>query len=73
MQNLGIYDICKDGLNELGIDYYLVYPKRELKEETNIISESVKNAAKGVSRVATRDQGSAFGNRKPLKRLERNF
>ena len=26
-----------------------------------------------VSLVATSDQGSAFGNRKPLKRLERNF
>jgi hypothetical protein len=26
-----------------------------------------------ISLVATSDQGSAFGNRKPLKRLERNF
>ena len=36
-------------------------------------SSQKRNAEKEISLVATSDQGSAFGNRKPLKRLDRNF
>ena len=32
-----------------------------------------ENAVKGISPPAGGDQGSAFGNRKPLKRLDLNF
>ena len=32
-----------------------------------------ENAVNGVSPSAEGDQGSAFGNRKPLKRLDLNF
>ena len=32
-----------------------------------------ESAVRGVSLSAESDQGSAFGNRKPLKRLEPNF
>ena len=31
------------------------------------------DATRGVSRSAERDQGSAFGNRKLLKKLDQNF
>ena len=32
-----------------------------------------ENAVRGISPSAEGDQGSAFGNRKPLKRLDLNF
>jgi len=65
-----------------GIFYQLVYIKKgepptrvllfsSLRELNSPLLRLLKH--KGVSPVATGDQGSAFGNRKPLKRLDLNF
>ena len=56
------YNVCKKAST-----LFLWHSRRKEK------AKQKESAVRGVSLSAESDQGSAFGNRKPLKRLDLNF
>ena len=59
--------VNRNNAREVALALFLWHNRRKEK------ALQKESAVKGISPSAEGDQGSAFGNRKPLKRLEPNF